>query len=190
MQTLQVSDPTPPPEGRLKSLFWPSIESSSDVDALGAQGYWVCVAVATLSLVVLSYRGKWMIGVFVFVIYFLGGVGVRERSRYAAACVFVTYLIDMLGSGRPSIVSIIFTGLLLSNLRATWIASKWTPGSQEAGPAPRFGDSLSDKFADKLPAWLWPKIRHAYYVFSACYLALTVIGLTVLIRRFFTPEDF
>jgi len=112
MQTLQVSDSTSRSESRLKSLFWPSIESSSDVDYLGAQGYWVCVAVGALSLAVLTFRGKWMIGAFVFIIYFLGGVGVRERSRYAAASVFAMYLADILASGRPSIVSVILTGLL------------------------------------------------------------------------------
>jgi hypothetical protein len=190
MQTLQVSDSAPRTESRLKSLFWPSIESSSDVDYLGAQGYWVCVAVATLSLAVISFRGNWILGVFVFIIYFLGGVGVRERSRYAAASVFVTYLLDILASGRPSIVSTILAGLLFSNLRATWIAAKWSPGSQEAEPAPRFDESLSDKFADKLPAWLWPKIRYVYYVLSVCYLALAAIGMTVLIRRFLASDDF
>jgi len=82
------------------------------VDYLGAQGYWVCVAVGALSLAVLTFRGKWMIGAFVFIIYFLGGVGVRERSRYAAASVFAMYLADILASGRPSIVSVILTGLL------------------------------------------------------------------------------
>ena len=138
----------------------------------------------------LSFSGKWMIGVFVFTIYFLGGVGVRERSRYAAASVFAMYLADILASGRPSIVSTILTGLLLSNLRATWIASRWAPGSQQAEPAPRFDETLWDKFADKLPAWLWPKVRHIYYVLSICYLALVAIGLTVLIRRFFANDDF
>ncbi|HZR29438.1 MAG TPA: hypothetical protein VFA71_11735 [Terriglobales bacterium] len=39
MQTLGVSDSTPQSENWLKSLFWPSIQS--DVDYLGAQGYWV-----------------------------------------------------------------------------------------------------------------------------------------------------
>jgi hypothetical protein len=189
MQTLQVSDSTSRSESRLKSLFWPSIESSSDVDYLGAQGYWVCVAVGALSLAVLTFRGKWMIGAFVFIIYFLGGVGVRERSRYAAASVFAMYLADILASGRPSIVSVILTGLLFSNLRATWIAARWTPGSQEAAPAPRFDESLWDKFADKLPAWLWPKVRYVYYVLSVCYLTLVAIGLTVLIRRFFSSDD-
>jgi hypothetical protein len=37
MQTLGLSDSMPRSESRLKSLFWPSIESSSDVDYLGAQ---------------------------------------------------------------------------------------------------------------------------------------------------------
>jgi hypothetical protein len=39
MQTLGLSDSTPRTESRLKSLFWPTIQTGSDVDYLGAQGY-------------------------------------------------------------------------------------------------------------------------------------------------------
>ncbi len=48
MQTLGISDSTPRGESRLKSLFWPSIESGVNVDYLAVQGYWVCMLVAAL----------------------------------------------------------------------------------------------------------------------------------------------
>ena len=51
MQTLGISDSTPRGESRLKSLFWPWIESGVDVDYLAVQGYWVCMLVAALSFV-------------------------------------------------------------------------------------------------------------------------------------------
>jgi len=80
MQTLGLSDSTPRTESRLKSLFWPSIQTGSDVDYLGAQGYWVCALVAVFSLVMTAVAGHAVVGVFVFLFYYLGGVGVRERA--------------------------------------------------------------------------------------------------------------
>jgi len=109
----------------------------------------------------------------------LGGVGVRERSRYAAAIVFAVYLLDTLFS--PGVVRILFSALLLSNLRATWIAAKWQPGSEDSVLPPRFSETWTDKFRDVLPARLWPKMRIAYYVFSAAYLVLSVVGILMVL---------
>lgn len=57
MQTLGLSDSTTRSEGRLKSLFWPSIKNGADVDYLGAQGYWVCTLIAIVSLYFLCGHG-------------------------------------------------------------------------------------------------------------------------------------
>jgi hypothetical protein len=46
MQTLGLSDSTVRTKSRLKSLFWPSIQSGADVDYLAVQGFWVCTIVA------------------------------------------------------------------------------------------------------------------------------------------------
>jgi hypothetical protein len=180
MQTLGLSDSTPRTENRLKSLFWPSIQTGSDVDYLGAQGYWVCALVAVFSLAFSAIAGHAIVGALVCLFYYLGGVGVRERSRYAAAAVLAMYVADMLVSG-VGVVKVILAALLLSNLRATWIASHWKPESDEAILPPRFGETWSDKFADKLPMWLWPKVRVLYYVLSACLLAFAAIGVAVII---------
>ena len=182
MQTLGLSDSTPRTEGRLKRLFWPSIQSSSDLDYLGAQGYWVCAAIAVLSFVVLTIAGQAVVGAFVLLFYYLSGVGVRERSRYAAGCVFFVYLGDMLFTG-PSILKVLLAALLLSNFRATWIAARWKPDSDEAVLPPRWADTWSDKFADRLPMWLWPKVRILYYILSVCYLILFALVLSAIIRR-------
>ena len=181
MQTLGLSDSMPRTEGRLKSLFWPSVQSSSDVDYLGAQGYWVCSAIAVLSFVILLISGHPFLGIFVFLVFYLGGVGVRERSRYAAGCVLVSYAMDLLVSG-PSIARVLFTALLLANFRAIWIASHWRSDSEEAAPAPRWSETWSDKFADQLPMWLWPKIRIGYYFLSASYFLLVAIGFAAGVR--------
>ncbi len=182
MQTLGLSDSTPRTESRLKTLFWPSIQSASDVDYLGAQGYWVCTAVALVSVVVLIFRGNSILGPVVFLFYYLGGIGVRERSRYAATVVLLMYVLDALFA-TPGVLTVLFAALLLSNLRATWTASSWKPDSEAAILPPRFGDTWAEKFADKLPAFLWPKIRVLYYIFSGGYLVLIAFGLAVLASR-------
>lgn len=182
MQTLGISDSEPRSESRIKSLFWPSITSGADVDYLGAQGYWVCALVAIFSLILLTALNQPITGVVTFLFLYLGGVGVRERSRYAAAVVFAMYLLDTILA--PGIVKIIILALLLSNLRATWIASSWKPESEEAALPPRFNETWNDKFGDRFPMWFWPKIRIVYHVFSAGYLALVVAGIVriVLLR--------
>ena len=135
MQTLGLSDSDPRSEGRLKSLFWPSIQSGVDVDYLGAQGYWVCAFVGAISFLGLLLQGQPILGATVLVFFYFGGVGVRERDRFAAVIVFAYYLTDMvisviftpsgMGFLRMGVLRVIITGLLLSNLRATWMASLW-----------------------------------------------------------------
>jgi len=80
-------------------------------------------------------------------------------------------------------VRIIVTALLLSNLRATWIADNWKPESEEAALPPRLGDTFSDKVSDKWPAFIWPKVKVIYYIFAFGYLALAVAGLILMKLR-------
>jgi hypothetical protein len=181
MQTLGLSDSTPRTENRLKSLFWPSIQTGTDVDYLGTQGYWVCVIVAAISFVTTLAFAPFS-AVISLLYFFFGGVGVRERDRYAAAVVFLLFFIDMLL--RPGVVNVIFSGLLLSNVRATWIARAWQPDSEDAILPARMDGSFADKFSDKLPMWLWPEVRYPYYVLSACVLLLSIVGaLSVALRH-------
>lgn len=182
MQTLGLTDSAPRTEGRLKSLFWPSIKTGDDVDYLGTQGFWVCTLVAILSFAVYAFTGHEILGTIVLLFFFLGGVGVREHSRYAAAVVLILYLVDTVATG-PNIVRVGIAAVLFSNLRATWIASAWSPDSAEAMPPPRLAETWSDKFSDTLPTWLWPKIRIPFYVFSIAFSMLEAMGLIIIIRR-------
>jgi len=187
MQTLGISDSTARSESRLKSLFWPSIESGADVDYLAVQGYWVCTAVAVVSFAFLWVGHQPIVGVVILVFFHLGGIGVREHNRFAATVVFVYYVIDTLASlkflvASPGMIVLraIITALLLSNLRAAWIAARWQSGSEEAALPLRLGDSWTDKFADKWPGWLWPKVRVVYYIFAVGLLLLTGLGLVAI----------
>jgi hypothetical protein len=67
--------------------------------------------------------------------------------------------------------------LLISNLRATWISGNWKPESEEAALPPRIGETFADKFSDQWPAFIWPKVKVLYYIFSVGCLAITVAGL-------------
>jgi hypothetical protein len=81
------------------------------------------------------------------------------------------------------IVKIIITALLLSNLRATWIADHWRLDSEEAALPPRLGETFADKLSDRWPAFIWPKVKVVYHIFSVGFLALIVAGLIVMALR-------
>ena len=182
MQTLGVSDSTPATESRLKSLFWPSITMANDVDYLGTQGYWICTVVGVVTFIFAAIAGVPLGGLIVFLFYCLGGVGVCERSRYAAAVVFAMYFIEMLLAG-IGVVRVLFSALLLSNLRATWIAATWRPEADEAAAPPRLSETWGDKLSDQFPMWLWPKIRIAYYVFSGAFIVAVLTGWWAILVR-------
>jgi hypothetical protein len=181
MQTLGISDSTPQSDNRFKNLFWPTIRNASDVDTLGSQGYWVCSIVAVFALITSAIVGHPIAGVFLLLFYYLGGVGVRQHSCFAAVVVFVMFIADTVTA--PGILKCFGCVLLLSNLRATFIASFWEPQQAEAEMPIRFDETWVDKFVDKLPTWLWPKLRIPYYIFSVGYLALVTLGLIVLYLR-------
>lgn len=179
MQSLGLSDSTPRTESRIKSLLWPSVESAFDVDYLGSQGYWVCTIVAVLNFGFSAATGQPVIGLLMLLFFYLGGVGVRERSPYAATVVFIMYALNAVFSGL-GVVNILLSALLLSNVRATWMASRWKPESEEAALPPRFNQTWGDKFGGTFPRWLWPKVRVFYYVFSSAMLLLAIAGAAYL----------
>jgi hypothetical protein len=181
MQTLGISNSTPPQENRLKNLFWPTIRTGTDVDALGTQGFWICAAVAALSLVGNTIAGQPLVGFLLLVFFYMGGVGVREHNLYAAIVVFIMYLANTLAS--PGVLSVFITIVLLSNLRATFIASFWEPETAEAEMPIRLNETWGDKFADKWPVWLWPKIQIIFYIYSAGFLLLMMLGFAVIAMR-------
>ena len=191
MQTLGLSDSTTRSESRLKSLFWPSIQSGADVDYLAVQGFWVCTIVGAMSLVFSILTRQPITGLLIFLLFHFGGIGVREHNPFAAAITLIYYLVDFLASfiflflNSPGVgvVKVIVIALLFSNLRATWIAGNWKPDSEEAALPPRLGETLFDKFADEWPAFIWPKVKIVYYIFSFLMLTLTTAGLIIVHLR-------
>jgi hypothetical protein len=186
MQTLDLSGTAPHSENRLKSLFWPTIHSATDVDYIGAQGLWICTIVAVFSFATSFLVGQPIAGFFMLLFFYLGGVGVRQQSVFCGVVVFILFLTNTVIS--PGILNFFGCVLLLSNMRATFVASFWDPGVAEAEMPMRLDETWGDKFVDKVPAWLWPRIRYGYYAFAVIFLALTLTGFAVLLlRRYSLP---
>ncbi len=146
--------------------------------------------VAAFSFVILFATGQPVVGALVFLLFHLGGVGVREHSRFAATIIFIYYVMDTVGSYKSFLASpggivlrVITMALLLSNLRATWIAAHWQGNSDEAVLPLRLNDTWMDKLGNKWPSWLWPKIRVVYYIFSIGLLLLFSFGLMFIALR-------
>ena len=104
---LGLSASTPPTEGRLKSILWPSIRNQTDIDYLSRQGFWLCLIPAFQSLLfAVIYRRVHSIRV-VFLGYFLfyafAAIGIRERDRFAALAAFVVFLLTLINYVRVSV---------------------------------------------------------------------------------------
>jgi hypothetical protein len=195
MQTLGLSSKPQPTDNLFKRLFWPAIESQYDVDLLGQQGFWVCTIVATLSLIVMVILGTPIAGIFTAIAFFLGGCGVRQRSVSAAALVFSLYLVNFAGGvaigsfGNPLIQSVILM-LLFANVRAIVLSHRWMtqPGDPIDQQLPeRAMETTADKFANKLPAALWPSGRYVFFPLAGSLLLLTIAGVVMIKRHAVTP---
>jgi hypothetical protein len=192
MQTLGLSGESKRSDGRLKSIFWPTVENAWDVDSLGRQGFWICQIIAVFQLVVALATGNPIMiasGAAAALVFLIGGMGVREGSWPAAALVFGVFFAGLLytmANGQfPGILAILAAGILLSNVRAAFLASEWKPAGEEEDKPMRFNETLGDKLADQLPAKAWPVLQIPFFVIAALILLLSLAGLCiVLLHRY------
>jgi hypothetical protein len=185
MQTLGLASAPQPSDGMFKRLFWPTIQNAYDVDLVGQQGFWVCVAIAVLSAAVLVVTAHPLIGLLVAATYVLGGIGVRERSISAAVLVFLGYLIDKIatalvqGVGNP-LIGLVALMLLFANVRATVLSKRWhdqdSVAAAEEMPE-RLTTSFTDKLANQMPARIWPKMKFVFFPIASILLLLQIIGI-------------
>ncbi|MGD0346227.1 MAG: hypothetical protein ABSA85_05685 [Terracidiphilus sp.] len=184
MQTLGLSGESKRSDGRLKSIFWPTVENAWDVNYLGQQGFWLCVIIAVLQVLVGMFSGNPVLLVAYFamaLIFLLGGMGVREASWPAAAMVFALFFCDILyalAAGHlPGILDIVAAGILLSNVRATFLASEWKPAREDEDRPMRFNETFRDKLVDQWPAKAWPVLQAPFYALSALLLLLSLAAV-------------
>jgi len=183
MQTLGLSGESRRSDGRLKSIFWPTVENAWDVNYLGQQGFWICVALAAIQLVVAAFSSNLVVLVaylMAALVYLVGGMGVREASWPAAAIVFGIFFTGLLYTVMmghlPGIVDVLFACVLLSNVRAAFLASEWKPAGEGEDRPTRFSETMMDKFVDQLPASLWPKIQPFFFAVAAALFVLELLG--------------
>jgi hypothetical protein len=194
MQSLDLSGSAKKSDGRFKSLLWPTVDNAWDVDYVGQQGFWICLAIAVLNLfLILLMSGAFdrpevrnrllIVGVTTFFVYFVGGMGVRQASWPAAAVVFVLYAVGQLATGRvPGILSIIIGAVLLSNLRATYLAAHWKQPADDEDRPMRFNETLRDKLVDQLPPRAWPILRIPFYIAASLLLVFSLYASAIATR--------
>jgi hypothetical protein len=192
MQTLGLSSEDKRSDGRLKSMFWPRVENAWDVNYLGQQGFWICLLVGLLQLIGIAIIGSppfLILGAISFLIFFLGGIGVREGSWPAAAIVFTIFvagIADTMSRGMPpGIIAIAAAAVLLSNVRAAFLASEWHPAGPNEDRPTRFNETFSDKLVDQLPAKAWPILKVPFFIIASLYLLLIFAGFAIHIVRHF-----
>jgi len=192
MQTLGLSQESKRSDGRLKSIFWPTVENAWDVDYLGRQGFWICLIIALFQIVgTLATGNPIMIiaGAAGALVFLLGGMGVREGSWPAAALVFGVYFLGILytmAKGQfPGVLAILAAADLLSTLRAAFLGSEWRPTVEEEDKPMRFNDTIGDKLADQVPAKAWPVLQVPFFSLASILLLLSLTGLIFsLLQRF------
>ena len=188
MQTLGLSGESRRSDGRLKSIFWPTVENAWDVNYLGQQGFWICVVLAAIQLVVAAFSSNLVVlaaYVMAALVYLVGGMGVREASWPAAAIVFGIFFTGLLYSALmghiPGIVDVVITCVLLSNVRAAFLASEWKPAGEGEDRPTRFNETIVDKFVDQMPAKLWPRIQPVFFAVGAALFALELLGVGAVV---------
>ncbi len=187
MQTLGLSDSTPRTESRWRALLWPTIRNEGDFDYITRQGFWVCSLVAAATLVLSAFTGSLVAGVFQGLFFFLAALGVRERSGVAAIVAFSAYFLSVLVAQRLTgagfgIVPLIFLALLFANIRGSWVSARWEKDLQPTIIPMRLSETIGDKLADRLPTFLWPKVRHVFYVLAVLEIAALVFTLFAPIK--------
>lgn len=184
LQTLVLSGESKRSDGWLKSIFWPTVENAWDVNYLGQQGMLICVIIAIFRALVGLLCGDPVLLVTYLamaLVFLVGGVGVREANWPAAAMVFALFFCDILYalalSRLPGVVSILFAGVLLSNVRAAFLASEWRPAREDEDRPTRFNESFWDKVVDQWPAKVWPVLQVPFFALAALLLLLSLLGL-------------
>jgi hypothetical protein len=184
MQTLDLSGESRKSDGRLKSLFWPTVENAWDVDYLGQQGFWLCLIIGVINFAVLAIAAAatpapsarlvdLVLAVMIFFVYWVGGMGVRQSSWLAAVFIFALYVINQLAVARvPGVLSFIIAAVLLSNVRAAILAANWKPAADDEDRPTRFNETVRDKLVDQLPPRIWPILKYPFYFFATTLLLM------------------
>ncbi len=179
MGYLGLDETTVKDDNLFQRLFWPS-DNPSDTDALGVQGFWICIVVAAFSTIVLLLTGNLLLALITLAFFVLGGIGVREHSVSAAILVSVAYLVGVIGNVflgiPPGALTIIAALMLLTNIRAAHIAKKWAKNPDPATMPDRHSETALDLLVDQMPAKVWPVAKIPFYCVAGIYMFVLLLG--------------
>ena len=138
--------------------------------------------VAVLSLIIAGLQGWVFVALTLIesVFFFLSGVGIRMRSRFAAIAAFTIYAAESFLLPF-SVLRLFLCALLLANVRGTWLSSQWRSKQAEPPPVP-LNNTLGDKLVDQLPIRIWP-IGKFFYYFVAIGEAALVVTALIAVKR-------
>ena len=162
-------------------MFWPTIRNDGDFDYITRQGFWICLAVAAVSMVVAAFTGS-VVDALEGLFFLLAGIGVRERSRVAAIVAFSADFLSASVLQRDTghgfgIVQIVCSALLFANILGNWLSARWEKDVDHIIVPLRLNQTITDKFTDQLPTILWPKVRHVFYVLAGAEITLLLFLL-------------
>ena len=166
-------------------MFWPA-NQPYEADTLGQQGLWVCIVVAVVSAGFALVQGHPLLGLLLLAFYWTGGMGVRVHSVTAAVIVAAGYLgsviMAVLLGALPGVLDVIISGLLLANIRGTYIAASWKRRGEPDMFPERLNTSFTDRLIDQWPARFWPSGQFLFYAVAFVYGALFVLGVIGTLR--------
>jgi hypothetical protein len=173
MQNLGLSEGTPKSEGFFRRLIWPRIEDAVDADQASRSAFWICMVIAAFTALLAVAAGP--AALIATVIYFMAGMGVREKSLMAGVTAFLAYLIDLVAV--PSVPKFLLLALLFTGIRAALWARRNPEAMREFQALPRLQPSWSETLADVWPPKLWRWMQPIYLLLVILFLTLMVLGL-------------
>jgi hypothetical protein len=193
METLGLSSERQQSDNIFQRLFWPTIREQEDVDLIGYQSFWLCFALAVISLLGILSGGPIALFALLGALLYLGAAcGVRQRSATAASLMFALYLLNTLqililapGLGLFMFLRFVLLALLASNIRATILAARWANRTPpEIDPYEmRTTSTIGDKIANRMPPLIWPVIKWwALPLLSLAVLAMLITDVALAIR--------
>jgi len=149
---------------------------------------WICSAVAVMSLIASLISGNVVliaVGLLMALFYWIGGMGVRQANWLAAAAVFLVYAVNLSILGLriltpTGLFQLALSLVLLSNVRAAFLASEWKPIEGDTDFPTRFSETLADKYVDQMPAKLWPKLQIPFLILAIVVLLFSLLGVAFI----------
>jgi hypothetical protein len=92
----------------------------------------------------------------------------------------------VLGSFGNPLIQFVVLMLLFANVRATVLSQGWVAQlvdliDQEFPE--RSMETVADRFANRMPAKLWPKCRYVFFPFASILLLLSIVGVVMIKRQ-------